>query len=229
MSNENESDTDTGFPIYSGNIMYPPRPKVSIPPEKIIDYEKKGYVAQLKFNGTRTLVEMKPGGEIKLWTRNREPHKAYTLSEGMKADLMEFHESSDPDKHVVLDGELMHSKTKGLKDVFIAFDILVCEDNYFIDMKMLERFRILDEIMGEQDDREKQTGREIAIYVRDHLWLADTFVYDLAGQFERFKDMDEVEGLVLKNPDAKLERGHSENNNSSWLIRARKPNKNYRF
>lgn len=228
MTSENK-ETGHDFPAYKGKIMYPPRPTTSIPPEKISDYENKGYVAQLKFNGTRTLVEMRPGGEIKLWTRHGEPHKAYKLSPGMEADLHELHESVNPDEYLVLDGELMNSKTKGLKDRFIAFDILVCESLHFIGMSMLNRYRVLDEITGEQEEHEEETGRKIAIYIRDHLWLAETFVYDLESNFKRLIDMDEVEGLVLKNPDAKLERGHSENNNSSWLIRARKPSKNYKF
>lgn len=209
--------------------MYPPRPKTAIPLDKINDYEHKGYVGQLKFNGTRTLVEMKPGGEVKLWTRQREPHKAYRLSEGMREDLCELHASVDSKKHLVLDGELMHSKTTGLKDCFIAFDLLVCEDFHFIGMSMLERYMILDDIMGNQEDRENQTGNKIAIYVREHMWLAETFIYNLSDRFDRLKNMNEVEGMVLKRPEAKLERGHSEDNNSSWLVKARKPTKNYRF
>lgn len=230
MSTEqNKPVADQGCPTYKGRIMYPPRPKLSIPPEKIVDYENKGYVAQLKFNGTRTLVELKPGGEIKLWTRHREPHKAYKLSKGMEENLHEMHESMSPDKHLVIDGELMHSKTKGLKDRFIAFDILVCNDDYLIGMPMLERYSILDEMLGQQEYWEEDTGRKIAIYIRDHLWLAETFVHNLSKKFKQFIDMDEIEGLVLKKPSAPLERGHSENNNSSWLIRCRKPHKNYQF
>lgn len=218
-----------GFHTYNGKIMFPPRTDRAIPPEKIKDYENKGYAAQLKFNGTRTLVEMKPGGEIKLWTRHREPHRAYKLSKGLRANLEELHNAVDPNKHLVLDGELMNNKTKGLKDKFIAFDVLVAADDYFLGASMAQRHQILLDITGESDYHEEETGRNIAIFVRENFWVAETFLFDLENVFKSRIDMDEIEGLVLKKVGAPLEWGHSEMNNSDWQIRCRKPHKNYRF
>lgn len=240
MSAENEKKTEEDNSlVYKGRIMYPPRPKLSIPPEKIPDYEEKGYVAQLKFNGTRTLIEIKPGGEILLWTRHREPHKAYELSEDLRAALAEVYENAcKQDKHLVIDGELLNNKTKGLKDKFVAFDLLVIDDHYLVGESMLNRYTILDDILGTQWFWEEDTGRKIAIYCRDNLWLAELFMpaalygglgHNLSDVYSSRIDMDEIEGIVLKNPNATLERGYSENNNENWLVRCRKPNKNYKF
>lgn len=221
-------------PRYSGRIMFPPRPKISIPPAVLPDYEKKGYVAQLKFNGTRTLIELKPGGEIKFWTRRREPHKAYKPSRGMLNTLREIHEVANPDEHMVIDGELMHSKTKSLKDTFIAFDLLVVNGDYLIGVPMIERYELLDDILIDPDQshkltKEKMTDRNIAIYIRKNFWLAEVFCFGFENEFKSRTDIDEIEGLVLKNPKAKLEYGHSENNNTDWQIRCRKPHKNYKY
>ena len=215
--------------MYSGNIMYPPRPKLSIPPEKLPDYENNGYVAQLKFNGTRTLVEIGPGSDIKLWTRKREAHKAYTLSDELKSELTSIHEAGDVTKTLIFDAELMHNKTKGLKDTLIIFDLLVVDSDYLVGMSMLERYDVLCNILGEPNTWEPETGRNIAIEVFKHVWLAQTFVFGFEREFKSRIDMDEIEGLVLKQSWAKLERGLSETNNDNWLVRCRKPNKNYSY
>jgi hypothetical protein len=61
------------------------------------------------------------------------------------------------------------------------------------------------------------------------LWLAETFFFNLEGAYNRAIELDEIEGLVLKKPNAKLTRGHSKNNNGDWQIRCRKPTKNYSY
>ena len=226
------------YPEYK-KIMYPPRPKLSIPNNKIKDYEDKGYVGQLKFNGTRTMIEIAPGGKISLWTRRKELHKAYVLSKQLEADILSIYEGLDQTKTTILDGELMHSKTKNLKNTMILFDILVCNSDYFVGMSMLDRYRILDDICGNPNEHESKTGRKLAARCRvfegdtyrylDNLWMAECFFFNLEHLYNSRIDMDEIEGVVLKKPDAPLGWGISQNNNDNWLIRCRKPNKNYNF
>lgn len=225
---------------YSGHIMYPPRPSRSVPPAKLQDYEDKGYVGQYKYNGTRTLVEIGPGSKISLWTRHKEPHKAYKLSDGMKEELTTYHQQGDTSKTIVLDGELLNDKTKSVKDRLVLFDVLVIDSDYLIGTSMLERKEILDETFWNSDRWENDTGRKMAVKPKvfdkhgkerylDHVWVAETFFYDLSKRYEELIDMDEIEGLVLKNPRALLENGFSENNNSEWLIRCRKETKSYKY
>jgi ATP-dependent DNA ligase len=214
---------------FSGKIMYPPRPSRKIPPEKISDYEGRGWMAQLKFNGTRTLIELKPGEDPVLWTRHKEEHKAYQMTPSMLETLKELHETLDPNTAHVLDGELMHSKTKGIKDVIILFDILVLEGEYLIGTSALERYMFLYDEVFEPQERELKTGRSIALFIRENLWLAETSFMNFESMHNRYIDMDEVEGLVLKKTNGKLDRGMSKDNNGDWMIRCRKPHKNYAF
>ena len=218
----------TQYVEYSGKIMFPPRPSRKIPPEKVADYESKGYFSQFKFNGTRTLVEFKDG-KINLWTRHKAPHKQYKLTKGMESNLKRIQETLGPDESHILDGELMHSKTKGLKDTLILFDLLVYKNEYLLDTKALERYLLLQAILDEPDCRESVTGKRIAIKVMEHVWLAETFCTNFEDRFNHAIELDEVEGLVLKKVVGKLERGFREENNGSWLIRCRKPHKNYGF
>jgi ATP-dependent DNA ligase len=208
--------------------MYPPRPKRKIPPNKVSDYEKKGYFAQFKFNGTRTLVEFKDG-DIKLWTRHKTAHKRYKISKEMKSDLLKIYKTLGIDENHIIDGELMHSKIKGLKDIFIAFDLLVYKNEYLLDTRAMERYILLQSILGSPDERESKTGKQIALDVLEHVWLAETFCMSFEERFKHAIELDEIEGLVLKKVSGKLERGFREENNGSWLIRCRKEHKNYAF
>jgi ATP-dependent DNA ligase len=199
---------------YSGDIMYAPSPGKELSSSDILDYEKKGYVGQIKFKGLRSLVEICPNGEIKLWDAFR--NRLYLdLTDGLKSDLLELHGSLKSSTHLVLDGELFLDGGK-YKDRFIANDVLVCEDNYLVDMPTLERYNLLDAIMGEQEALEIETGLNCSIYVRDHLWQARTFIYGLSNEFSRLSKSNQIEGMTLKRLDSVLQEGNEKNNNASW-------------
>jgi ATP-dependent DNA ligase len=219
--------------------MYPPRPKRTVPPNKVSDYEKLGYVGQLKFNGTRLMIEFRPNGEIKLWTRHLEAPKQFDMPETMLASLKIVHDILGSDQWHVLDGELLHSKTKGIKETIVFFDVLASENELCVGTTMTERQNFLLSIFTDSEEPdndpsyENVTGKKIAFDLgfdsHNHLWLAETFFFNLEGAYNRAIELDEVEGLVLKKPNAKLKHGHSENNNGNWQIRCRKPHKNYSF
>jgi len=201
---------------YNGDIMYAPTIDKVASVGDILEYEKKGYIGQIKFKGLRSLLEISPNGEIKLWDAFR--NRLYIeLSEGLKSDLLELHGSLKSLTHLVLDGEFFLDEGK-YKDRFIANDVLVCEDNYLVDMPTLERYNVLDSIMGEQGELEIETGLSCSIYVRDHLWQARTFIYGLANEFSRLSKSNQIEGMILKRLDSVLEEGNTKNNNASWNV-----------
>lgn len=215
-------------------VMWPPRPEGSADPETLDKYP--GWWAQRKFNGTRTLVFIDPKGKVHLRTRQREEHKAYQLTYEMENSIMSLLDMhDDPNsprfeagKWQVFDGELMHSKTSGVKDRIVLFDILVHNGSYLTGTTVRERYEILTYGLGTPDTTETETGRGIALQVNENIWLAEVFEETFAEFFSELTDMDEIEGLVLKDPDGILKPGVSEKNNSEWLVRVRKPHKNYR-
>lgn len=213
-------------PFRSTRRIYPPRPKLSVSPDEIKKYEKKGWIGQRKFNGTRTLVYQTDIDEFELTTRHRTAHKQYVLTRDMKAALQAL--ALGAGVHV-LDGELMHSKTKGLKDTLVLWDILVHEDKYLVGTTYAERYKLLNDLLGRPKDYEQVTGHGLALHVVGNIWLAETFGAQLVKRFKEAKDVDEIEGLVLKSPAGELEQGTAENNNASWQVRCRKPHKNYRW
>lgn len=207
-------------------VMFPPRASVSIRPENMNQY--KGYIAQLKYNGSRTLIFVLPDGTIELWSRHQEPHKQYKMTADMEESIRAL--NLPPKSFHVLDGELMHSKTRGLKDKIVLYDILVYQDQYFIGSTYAERYVFLNNLCGDPSVPESETGRKIALQVNRNIWIAPCFPSDMwQSMYNNLTDLDEIEGLVLKDPHGKLEFGLSESNNNAWQIRCRKPHKNYAY
>lgn len=205
---------------------FPPRPTASIPPTRIAEFD--GWLAQRKFNGTRTMVFVDPDGEVVLRTRHREEHRAYAITDAMVESIKSL--DLDRGKWHVLDGELLHSKTTRIKDRLVLFDVLVHAGRYLVGTTVEERLPMLRKITRDPTTHEDETGCRIALVAAPTLWVAETFSdqarYD--ALYEQAIGLDELEGLVLKNPGGRLSPGVSEQNNGEWIVRVRKPHKNYR-
>lgn len=210
-------------------VFYPPRPEGSVPPDRLGDYP--GWWAQRKFNGTRTLIFLSPEGDVELRGRHQEPLKAYDLSPAMEGALQAL--AFPRGSWSVLDAELLHSKTRGPKDRMVLFDVLVFAGVYQTQTTYECRYNLLVDVCGHPRSHEGDTGRRIALKVNENVWLAESFRVQSAGEaralYESLIDLDEIEGLMLKDPGGRLQPGFGERNNSSWLIRVRKPHKNYKF
>lgn len=208
-------------------VMYPPRPEGSAHPDTMGNYP--GWWGQRKYNGTRTTVFLSPEREVHLRTRHREEHKAYRLTDAMREALLSLVTGGEWN---VFDGELLHSKTPNVKDRIVLFDILVHNGRYLTGTTFQERCDILNHACGSPDEHEDETGRRIALKVNQNVWLAETFVFGAQRAsrvlFDELIDMDEIEGCVLKDPGGILKPGVTEKNNSEWMVRVRKPHKNYR-
>src|SRR4051812_7142156 len=105
------------------HFIYPPRPKNKIEPARLDQYEQSRnphWWAQWKYNGTRTLVYIEADRSVRLYERNGGAHKAYTLTAATKADLLALDLGEGG---YILDGELMHSKTKDIKDTIVLYDV----------------------------------------------------------------------------------------------------------
>jgi hypothetical protein len=84
-------------------------------------------------------------------------------------------------------------------------------------------------ICGNPQHPEEITDHGIALQVRGPLWLAPVFESGFGMLFEFARKLDCIEGVVLKNPNARLEPGRREDNNTRWQVKIRKPTAVYRF
>ena len=213
------------YPYASFRYIYPPRPSGAIHHDHVSRYP--GWIAQYKYNGTRNIIFVFPDGHIELFNRHREHNKAYHPTQEMINAFQSLKLKSG--RFYVFDGELMHSKTRGLKDRLILFDVLVFEGDYLIGSRYIDRYLILEKLLGKPTEFEQETGNQIAYRVNRNIWFSKIYTKDLQERFKKLIHMDEVEGLVLKDPNGTLTPGLQEENNGAWMIRVRKPHKNYAY
>lgn len=201
----------------SYSYLYPPRPAKAIDPSMIGFYEKRGYTAQIKKNGTCN-VNFRMSDEVIFQTRHDADHKQWTPNK----ETVAFFEQFPP--NTVMVSELMHNKTPHIKHANYIHDIIVYDGEYLIGKTFLERQAILKEIMPQAVD---ETYSHYVL--NEHIWLAKTHTTGFKELFEKSKEFSEDEGLVFKKPTATLEMCTKEKSNSGWQVKCRKPTKNYGF
>ena len=216
--------------------LWPPRPKKAIPDRQLGRYERKGWVAQMKKNGTCTVVFVAPDGEITWKTRHNDDHKAWVPS-NRTAEV--FQRDNLPGKGwYVFVVEVLHNKTKQLKDTVYIFDILVNDGELLLNTTFTERMDMLKEIYApfiHEDDNVISLGGESHYTLTPNCWLAKTITEDfekvmrIANQQKPDGNAPVDEGIVLKRPNAKLVMPTKESANSTWQVKCRVAHKNYDF
>ena len=116
----------------------------------------------------------------------------------------------------------MHSKTPHVKNQLYIFDIIVDDGIQLVDLTFEERQMLLQsrwEGVYEPDHHQHR--------VHDYVSVAE----NLVGDFDTIYDhlLPEDEGLVLKNPTARLRPCFKQDSNAGWQVKCRVPTKNYGF
>ncbi len=185
-------------------FLYPPRPEKAIPPDLIPFYEKTGSIAQIKKNGTCTVIDVDAAGVTTFWTRHGEPHKAWIAPDHIKKYFAAFSSS-------VIVAELLHNKGPSVKDTLYIFDILINKGNDLVGMKLKDRLTIIQEFP-------RVTG----------IHVAKTFTKNFVKLYDSLTD-ELDEGLVFKNPNARLKFCYKDGLNADSMVKCRKPTKNYGY
>lgn len=202
-------------------IYYPPKPLlISIDQPLFSELEKRpDTIAEPKYNGTRLILKrivddgvlLKPHYEF--WNRHGKQIKYQPSKEILEQlDLIEWKEDC------ALDGELVHFKTKKIKNFIVIFDIYLWDGfpttgfSFKQRRKLLEeKFKILTEICAH------------------NVVLAPQWGNNFQKVYNELIQHEEIEGLVIKSLNAKVELGRSESPVVKTMWKVRKPAKNYRF
>jgi hypothetical protein len=223
------------------SVVWPPRPERAFPPSRLNIYSTMGdQSAQVKMNGTSTVIYVKPDRSLIFKTRHNTDHKIWTP----KPDLVKpFYDLAGTGWYVFV-AELLHSKvTGGPRDVLYLHEIIVKDGEYLIGTTFAERQRILYETFLGKVTAEQVVspfgepflpfGRAaettLSHHVLDsHVWLARNYTGDFAALFKAL-DKPEHEGLVLKSFNARLEPCSRQSANSTWQTKSRRVegNQNY--
>jgi hypothetical protein len=202
--------------------LFPPRPDAAIPPQMLMFYEKKKWVAQYKKNGTNCVIWITPQKKIIIKSRHGENHKAWAMTPYLEKELIRLFPEK---KWFVLCSELMHSKTPTIKDTIYIHDMLVWKSKFLLSSTFMERQLLLDARL--KTNVETQTH-----YVCDEqgkVWYAKRFEKGFNALFMAIKEPKIDEGLVLKDPNGKLRRCFTPKDNSSWQVKCRHEHKHYNF
>jgi|ERR1035437_5732028 hypothetical protein len=199
------------------SYLYPPRPENAVPGDMLNLYEERNWHAQAKKNGTCNVMAISPEREITAMTRHRTPHKAWSAN----ADTKKAFQNLPGNGWYVFVCELMHSKVHGIRNINYINDILVADGEYLVGSTFASRqslFHGLFKSVGETDTH----------------WIIDASTWVAKGRTSGFQEWfnsmspeasgnHENEGLVLKDPKARLAFCSKEKANVSWLVKSRHP------
>lgn len=204
----------------SYTYLWPPRPETAIPRSALSFYEKRGWVAQAKKNGTCNVLAVSPEKKIVAMNRHAQPHKLWSPTAASSAAFADL-----PGKGwYVFVAELLHSKVEGLRDTNFINDILVADGTYLVGMTFIERQSLLAKLFLKGGEAETESH----YVINDNTWLAKNRINDFDAFFASL-DKPEDEGIVLKNPNAPLALCLKAASNSTWQVKSRRQHKNYSF
>jgi hypothetical protein len=210
------------IPYTEYQYLWPPRPEKAFPPAQIGYYERLGHVAQIKMNGTSTVIFVSPDKKMIFKTRHNADHKAWLQPNGVLPIMNKIGAG-----WYVFVAELLHSKVPGIRDTFYFHEMLVEDSQYLVDTTFSNRQdRMYNLFMGD-----RAYDSTLSHFILDeHTWLARNHTVGFSQLFTKL-DRPEYEGLVLKDPDARLNVCSRATSNTGWQIKARcaKGRMNYAF
>lgn len=199
---------------YKGENLYYPFSENKISYRDIKQYVNKDYMFHYHFNGKRTLISIK-SGKSKFLSGNQQEN-VHDLFPSLANNLLELNTAVGYDDFLVIDGTMMNVNNK---NIFIAHDILVCENDYLIGQSALWRYVLLSKLMGEPENFENLTKHKIAIEVLPNLWLAQIFMFDMLRTYQRSQESTQTnKGLILKKSNSQLEVGKQKINNEDCYL-----------
>jgi hypothetical protein len=208
--------------------IFPPRPKSKLSWVHLPRYERSGeWVAQRKFNGKHIVVWVNPQAkEIGIWGRLQDSLARFKPTPAHKKELLSL--ALEPNKTYWFAGELMHQKTKDphYQGRIILFDLLQAGDLFVNQPNQMGRLAMLDEICRKPRQLEDGPG-QIALFVSEHVWMAETFYDNFSKRFNEKLALAEIEGLVLRHREGTLGSLCTRYWETDDLIRVRKPSKLY--
>lgn len=216
-------------PYTEFKLMYPPRTESTIPygDNPVLKMLKRhpDSIAQFKMNGNRNLIFGFPDGTIQMWNRGgKDEPQTQQKFEIPNTMLIGLQSMFPKGKWTIWDSELIHTKTKTVKNVVYIFDVLVWESQHLIGMNYGERFKIAQDLMG------KRFMPLEADAVTENIYIAENMPpekWDTAWAMAQPSPY--CEGLVFKRVGniSALKHGYQVMNNSGFMCKSRKPTKNF--
>ncbi len=207
--------------------IYPCRPANAIDPEDLNFWDNGTMKAQLKINGSNTIL-FTNGETLKVMGRHNQNLTNFQISSDEIIENL-YKPLNLKGKWLVLNGETLNKSKQDEKgDVFnqkmILFDILVFDSDYLVGKTFEERIDLLDNLYGQ-----KPSDKNYLYGISDNIYHSKSYENGFRNLFDVYTKIDLIEGLVIKRKNSKLELATSEKNNWRSQLKARKPTKNYKY
>lgn len=206
------------IPYRSRAFIPPPRADSAIPPSDLPIYERRGWWAQYKKNGTYNVIFSGYEGyepRLSALKRDGSPHRNWDFTPASRRAFRRL-----PGKGwYVFCTELLHSKVSGIRDKNYIHDILVDDGQYLLGETYKERYDRLTRLFPVDSSLNPSYYR-----VDESTFVARNIRAGFPYLFTNLS-LPEDEGLVLKDPNAKLSIG----SHFPWTVKCRRPHRNYGF
>lgn len=204
------------------SYLWPPRPDQAVLPTMLPALERQGYAAQIKKNGTCSVIAVTPDKGIIAKNRHKEDHKLWSPD----LNKMSAFRALPGKGWYVFVAELIHSKVPGLRDINYIHDVLVFDGEYLVGMTQAERHAKLVALFN----AEKFPQTYSHWVIDEYTWVARQFTKgdDFKAIYDNL-DKPEDEGIVLKLPTKRLGICAKEKSNNAGMLKSRKAHKNYSF
>lgn len=208
---------------YTGNFIFPPRATVALDHSLIVGFEAMGYGGQIKKNGTHTEAKVYPDRRIEAWDRHGELQKAWSFTPAT-AEIFQAIPGRD---WFLFDMELVHNKTKHIKQQLYVYDILVCEGIHLTGTTYEQRYQLLFDVLAQGMTFPDLTPETQFFRLNDHVSIARNYPAGF-GLTKLFLSLTAIEdeGLVLRDPKGVYTNPKAD----SWMVKFRRKEltKNYR-
>jgi hypothetical protein len=198
----------------------PPRAEAKIPVGMLPLYEEGGWLAQIKKNGTNSVIFVPPDRVPYAYNRHGERHKAWEFDE----ESAHFFARLPGKNWWVFNAELLHNKVSGgPRNTNYLHDVLVHDGTYLLGRSYAERYGLLYKTFRRYVKREEYAYRVL----NAQTWLATCLTESFKKIFKEKLSEEEDEGLILKNPGGLL--ATTDGKGAPWMAKIRKPAKNFGF
>jgi hypothetical protein len=170
------------------------------------------YIAEQKWNGDNCLIYT--GSKPEFWNRTHTQLK-YRPTEDVLKELRVF------PKDCVINAELIHNKTKTIKDLLICHCVMIWKGNPLIGKTWGDSRKILEDLPLPLTIAKQ-------FNYANHVLLSRIWTEGFWDLFQ-LADGENIEGIILKNPKGKLVFSLSPLTDVPWMLKVRKPCKKYNF
>jgi hypothetical protein len=196
----------------SGGYIKPPRAEIVRDPSALPGFEGGAWIAQIKKNGTNSIIFVSPERQVVGWNRHGEKHRAWQFTEPTAAIFKDL-----PGKGwFVFHGELLHNKTPKIKNQHYLYDILVCDGIHLTGTTYEFRYQLLFDILAQGMAFDCPTASTQYFRLDPFTSIARNYTRDFAALFASLT-APEDEGLVLRRREGVYTGPKAD----SWMVKFR--------